>query len=103
MKHLEIRDITHKGITLRYKIDYDNGSANLVDNNNQPKHFVFTDRGLEYMNGWLDIVEAMRRAVLEVKRELENDLAEKSKFKQKDVEEMKHGLLQWSLAKAKRK
>lgn len=103
MKHLEIRDITNKSITLRFKIDYDTGKASLLDSQNCEKRFLFAGRGLEYMNGWLDIIETMKRAVLEIKRELELDLAEKSKFKQQDIEEMEAKLLKWSIAKPKRK
>jgi hypothetical protein len=50
------------------------------------KQWLFTQRGLEYMNGWQDILEAMQVAVKECKKELEQNLAEKSSFKDKQIE-----------------
>lgn len=91
MKHLEIRTIEHKGIKVTIKIDYDRGTASLVEENGitdfpwRNKMWVFADRGLEYMNGWQNILEAMQVAVKECKKELEKDLAEKSRFTDKQV------------------
>lgn len=85
MKHLEIRSIEHKGIKVVIKIDYDKGTASLVekyDDRWKEKQFLFNARGLEYMNGWQKILEAMQVAVTECRKELENDLAEKTKFRE---------------------
>lgn len=82
-KNLEIKTIEFNGIKVRVKIDYDLGIASLVEPDNQPKKWVFASRGLEYMNGWLNIIEAMTSAVKEIKKDLERDLAEKSKFQNK--------------------
>jgi hypothetical protein len=83
MKNLEIKTIEHKGVTVTYKIDYDAGRASLVEFQNngwKKKEWIFAERGLEYMNGWQDILEAMQVAVKECKKALESDLAEKTKF-----------------------
>lgn len=88
MKNLEIRTIEHKGIKVSIKIDYDKGEASLVDalDNYKGKQWLFTKRGLEYMNGWQDILEAMQVAVKECKKELESNLGEKSRFKDEQIE-----------------
>ena len=87
MKNLEIRTITHKNIDVVIKIDYNQGTASLVELENtfretksNAKNWVFSKRGLEYMDSWLNILEAMSVAVKECKKELEKDLSEKSKF-----------------------
>jgi len=87
-KHVEIKTIEHKGIDVIVKIDYDAGTATLVEaqpHSNptvyQAKQWIFKGRGLEYMNGWLNILEAMTVAVKECKKDLEHKLAEDSAFK----------------------
>lgn len=87
MKHLEVKTIEHKGIKITIMIDYDNGLVSLVEKQPfhgsvfQKKQYIFANRGLEYMNGWLNIIEAMQVAIKECKKELEANLAEKSAFK----------------------
>ena len=88
MKNLEIRTIEHKGVRVTIKINYDNGQASLVENqfnDYKRKQWIFAERGLEYMNGWSDILEAMQVAVKECKKELETDLAEKNTFSEKQI------------------
>ncbi len=87
-KHLEVKTVEHKGIKVMVKIDYDEGEASLVEllhANGQTqypaKKWVFAGRTLDYVNSWLTIVEAMQVAIKECKKELEHDLAEKTKFK----------------------
>lgn len=97
MKNLEIRTVEHKGIKVSIKIDYDNGIASLVDPHDsyRGKRWLFSERGLEYMNGWQDILEAMQVAVKECKKELESNLAEKSKFKEEFMKEVSKGKLRF--------
>lgn len=87
MKNLEIRTIEHKGVKVSIKIDYDHGLASIVDAHQgyDNKKWVFADRGLEFMNGWQNILEAMTVAVKECKKELEADLAAKSAFTEEQV------------------
>jgi hypothetical protein len=89
-KNLEIRTITHKGIAVSIKIDYDKGEVSLVDqkDNYKGKQWLFTQRGLEYMNGWLDVLSAMTFAVEEGKKELEANLGEKSRFSEAFINKM---------------
>lgn len=62
---LEVIKHEHKGIAVYVKIDYLKGHISLVDNNRawQGKEWKFTERGLEYMQGWKNILEAMKMAV----------------------------------------
>lgn len=86
MQNLSIRTIEYKGIKVTIKIDYDKGTASLMERSQRgdwvTKNWLFQDRGLEYMTGWQNVIEAMQVAVKECKKELEKDLAEKSKFKE---------------------
>lgn len=90
--HLEVKTIEHKGIKVSYMIDYDRGMASLVEPQSSESHarfpwktkdYFFSNRGLEYMNGWQNILEAMQIAVEECKRALEKDLAGKRRIKEK--------------------
>lgn len=85
-KNLEIRTVEHKGIKMRIKIDYDKAEGSILDFQNENKNFVFANRGLEYMNGWLNINDAIKFAIQEIKKELEWCLAESSKFINKKIE-----------------
>lgn len=77
-KHLEIKTIEHKGIGITVKIDYDKGEISLVgkkmsDSNEvkfESKHWVFANRTVEYIQGWVDIFEAMTGAVKEAREDL---------------------------------
>lgn len=83
MKNLEIRTIEHKGVRVTFRINYDDGTAELVeriDGRWNVKQWVFKPRGLEYMNGWQDVLEAMKMAVRQCKIALEEDLAMKTVF-----------------------
>jgi hypothetical protein len=91
MKLQEIKTIEHKGISVAIKVDYQRGTASLVKTQfSYPigypnKLWCFADRGLEYMNDWQNILEAMQVAVAECKKLLEADLAEKSRLKETGV------------------
>lgn len=98
-KHLEIKTIDHKGIKVTVKLDYENGTASLIEILNAhggmqtpAKKWVFADRTLDYMNGWLLILQAMTVAVQQCKADLEADLAQKSAFKEKKIERVLRGI-----------
>lgn len=87
-KHLEIKTIEHKGIKVIVEINYDLGQVSLVEpimNQFQDKRWIFAKRSLDYMNGWLNIIDAMKFAITEAKKDLEHDLAEKSKFTEQKI------------------
>lgn len=86
-KHLEIRTIEHRGVKVTIKIDYDNGTASMVEMGGfGAKKWVFAERGLAYMDGWKNILDAMQLAVKECKKELELSLAQSSAFKDETVD-----------------
>ena len=58
------------GTVIRVKIDFEKNKVSLVDSNNANTNFKFAERGLEYMNGWLNILGAMRYAIREARDEL---------------------------------
>ena len=79
--HQIIKTIEHKGIKVPIKVDFDLGTASLVEKDIngkwKKKEFMFADRTLAYMNGWITILEAQIKAVEECKKLLEE--AEKEK------------------------
>ena len=89
MKLQEIKTVEHKGISIAVKVDYVEGTASFVEVNRAgsypPKQFIFSNRTLDYMNGWLDILSAMQEAVKVCKADLEKDLAEKSRIKEEAI------------------
>lgn len=88
-KYQETYSFTHKGIEVYIKIDYYNNRISLLDTglafyDQKPKKYVFAERGAEYMAGWLNILEAMSEAIKDAKRKYEHQLAETSKFTDKE-------------------
>lgn len=59
------------GTTLRVKIDFEKNRVSFVDKDGTNSKFKFAERGAEYMNGWLNILGAMRYVVREARDELE--------------------------------
>ena len=87
-KHQEILTFTHKAIPVTVHIDYDKGIVSLIENEYQNytvKHWIFQNRGLEYMQSWQNILDSMKYAVAEATKLLEHDLAEESKFKEEII------------------
>lgn len=74
---LEVIKYEHKEVVVYVKIDYLKGHISLVDHTRawQGKEWKFTERGLEYMKGWKNILEAMKLAVefAEVKLRMRQD------------------------------
>lgn len=101
-KHLEVKTYAHKGVSVMVKIDYDKGTISLMEKNHNmgsqdvPKKWVFAERGIEYMAGWLNILEAMSLAIGKAESELlahqkakEKALQEKEKDLYKAMADMK--------------
>lgn len=59
------------GTTIRVKIDFEKNKVSLVDQNGSNHKYLFAERGLEYMNGWLNILGAMQYAVRSARDELQ--------------------------------
>lgn len=83
------RAYTHKGITIVVDIDLIQNQVTLMEKDHEgfkPKKWLFAARGVEYMKGWLSILEAMKYAVMEAEKILE--------AKAEEDTEMLAGLLQ---------
>jgi len=92
IKHLEIKTYEYYDIKIMVEINYDNKLISLVERGKnpdqyangpamKPKQYVFVKRGLEYMNGWRNILSAMEYAIDEAEKELSTYLKEKEKEK----------------------
>lgn len=68
------RIYTYSGISVAVNIDLIAKTVSLVEKNGndsfRQKNWYFTDRGLEYMNGWLLILDAMKHAITEASKVL---------------------------------
>ncbi len=62
-RHLEVRTHVHNGIRVKVQIDYDNGTISLIESGREAKKWVFAHRQVEYMQGWHDILDAMKHAI----------------------------------------
>jgi hypothetical protein len=71
VEQLEIYDHHYKGIAVRVKIDYPNAEVSLLDGKNEPKDWRFARRTPEYLNPWLNILDAMKSAIKEAKEKVE--------------------------------
>lgn len=72
---LVYRSYNYGGVNVVVKIDFLEHTAGIVEKNRGgdfvPKKWQFTDRPVEYMNGWRLIFMAMDYAIIEAKKELE--------------------------------
>lgn len=90
-KYKETYAHTWKDITIWVEIDYRNNKISIVEPNNfnecsfKNKNFVFSGRGVEFMNGWKIILQAIDKAIDNAKAKYEHNLAEISKFKEKKI------------------
>lgn len=58
------------GTVIRVKIDFEKNKVSLVDQQGANNKFLFAERGVEYMNGWVNILGAMQYAVRAARDEL---------------------------------
>jgi hypothetical protein len=93
IKHTEIKSYEYGDIKVAVKIDYDNSLVSLIEKgNNLPgmawgdKKWLFSSRGPDYKNGWLNILTAMRYAIEKSFDELESYNKMKAKEKMNGVE-----------------
>jgi len=83
----ETVEFNFNDIKVFVKIDYLNNRIDIVEPVNvfessfTLKKYVFAGRGVEYMNGWLNILEAIKLSIKEAKLMYEKNLAEESKFR----------------------
>lgn len=82
IKQLEIETYYHLGVGVTIKIDYILGRISMLNNEGRPKEWVFAERQIEYMQGWQNILDAMKYAITEA----EKKLAKHQKSQEKAVE-----------------
>ena len=87
IKHLEIKTYKYQDIKVSVEIDYDKKVISIVEStpiskNWQTKNYVFPGRGLEYMQGWRNVLEAIKYAIDEAEKELSTYIKEKQKEKE---------------------
>lgn len=98
-KFKEVYQFIYNDINIFVKIDYRNNKISLVEpfdkgkGKFKPKDWLFADRGVEFMEGWINILKAMQAAVEDAKKRYEADLTENSKFLDKQVEALMPELL----------
>jgi len=68
---LEELQFEHNGIKVSVRIDYRHKKISVIDSYGRKKNFVFAERGVEYMDGWKNILEAIIYATKAAKRMLE--------------------------------
>lgn len=82
-KHKEVKTYSHKGVNVCVEIDYDLGTISLLDTaTKQPKKWLFTGREVNFMPGWLNILEAMKLAI----EQAEGDLLKHQALKKKALD-----------------
>lgn len=78
-KHIEIVTFEEQAVKVSVKIDYDKREISLVDQNFTDKKWIFAGRGLQYMQGWKDILKSMEysidkaTALLQAENDRKND------------------------------
>ena len=82
-----------KGIEVKVYINYKEGYISLVDNNPpQGKNWLFAKRGIEYMQGWQDVLDAMKSAIADARKKLkayqDEEEAEKLKIMERISKEL---------------
>lgn len=73
------------GTVVYVKIDFAKNKVSLVDQNGANYKWLFAERGAEYMNGWLNILGAMRYVIREARDELEAWQKDQDDKKQKQI------------------
>lgn len=91
IKHIiETYDFTKNNITVRVEINHSENKISLLNPNGYKnyKEYIFAERGVEYMQGWINILEVMQDAIKDAKSRYEKQHAEISKFEEKQVNKL---------------
>lgn len=65
------RVYTKAGISIVVELDFIKKTVSLVEKDGKVKNWKFAERGPEYMHGWIMILEAMKYAAAEAKKEMD--------------------------------
>lgn len=84
-KHFEIKAYDHEGIRVFVEIDYDAETISLVEREQRSrfkmKQWVFSGRTIGYMQGWQNILDAMKVAIECARIDLQKHLDAKEREK----------------------
>ena len=90
IKHFEIKEYEHLGISVLVSIDHDKEHVSLIERNHspnaqngtgvcKPKPWIFAKREIEYQAGWHNILEATKYAIDEAFKDLKKTLDRKER------------------------
>ncbi|MFA6325216.1 MAG: hypothetical protein WCX46_03255 [Candidatus Paceibacterota bacterium] len=80
IKNLEVKTYECCGVKVTVKIDYKNETVSVVEDTLgfPGKRYLFNERGLDYMDSWVDVLNALKFAVESATNELIEYKAEKN-------------------------
>lgn len=78
-KRLEIEEYNYAGVKVLVRIDYDAEEISLLEGKESVKKWTFAGRGLEYMQGWRNILAAMEHAIGKAEEKLKKHVAAKER------------------------
>lgn len=94
IKHLEVKTYIYGDVKVMVEINYNTEKISLVEHNTndhssdfrtQMKKYIFVQRGLEYMNGWRNVLAGINYAIDEAEKDLSDYIKAKQKEKDEDV------------------
>lgn len=65
------RVYTKAGISVVVELDFVAKTVSFTEKDGEPKPWVFANRTVEYMHGWIMILDAMKYATQQAKKELD--------------------------------
>lgn len=73
--------LNHNGVKLRLHLNYESGKASFVKANGQGEQFLFKDRTVDYLGGWIEIFRALEKATFLADKKLreQSNLRESAK------------------------
>lgn len=75
-----------KGKKIGVTIDYRQKQISLVEPDTlKRKNWLFAERGVKYINGWLNVLEAIESAITDAKERLEKYIEEEEEEKLKRI------------------
>ena len=88
MQIREIYSFNYENITIYIDIDYQNNKISLVEKNTfKEKKWLFAGRGLDYMQSWKNILDAMSMAIVEAEGKMKAFQEEQARRLAERVEE----------------
>ena len=73
------------GVILNVKVDYKDKKVSFIDELGNKNKFTFTDRGREYLGGWVKVFRALEEVTLWCDERLKLELDRRDREKEKEV------------------